>query len=139
MFLTNHTLTGTLIGLSLPAPAVLPLGFLSHLALDATPHFGYPSLDLAKNPGFSLAVFDGLASAATYLFMLGMFPDHRVAITLGVFGATLPDLLYIPRYIFRYRPTNFFARLHKKIQWSETPAGLITEFFWALLMLRLIL
>ena len=138
MFLTNHTLTGAAIGLAVNPLLALPAGVISHLTLDAVPHFGYPGLDLTKNPGLSLAITDGLISLTTFLFIVSMFPGQAMPIVLGVFGATLPDLLYIPRYLFKYRPTNFFARFHKKIQWSETPLGIISEVAWAFLMVSLL-
>lgn len=139
MFLTNHTLTGTLVGITLGPALALPVGFLSHLALDALPHFGHPKLDLRVNPGFSLAVVDSLASLGVFVGMLMLFPDRGLDIALGVFGATLPDLLYIPRNYLGWVPSKAFAALHKKIQWSESPPGVLTEFIWGALMLKILL
>lgn len=139
MFLTNHTLTGAAVGLAVNPWLALPLGFISHLTLDSVPHFGHPKLDLSKNPGFSLAVTDGVVSLGLALLLVSFFADQRLPVSLAIFGATLPDLLYIPRHFFGWVPSKLFARIHKNIQWSESPPGIITEIIWALLMLELIL
>ena len=71
-------------------------------------------------------------------------PQRAGHILIGVIGAALPDLTYIPVIIFGYKLVyklpgyramlDFFAR----IQWYEHPPGLISEFVWAALMLTLL-
>ena len=63
-------------------------------------------------------------------------------ILLGVFGADLPDLTYIPIIVFGEKLVNkilpFYPamiRFLAKIQWSESPAGFVTEVAWAIFML----
>ena len=150
MLLTNHTLTGVALGLIIDQPAVLlPAAVASHLAMDALPHFGFReelNKSSFRNPRFLLL---GSADFALSLVVTAAaclaFPARAGHILLGVFGADLPDLTYIPVIIFGrgrverwlpfYRPMlRFLAR----IQWFERPIGLITEGIWATLMLIII-
>ncbi len=151
MLLTNHTLTGVLLGLSIDNPAVLaPTAVASHLVLDMTPHFGF---DRPKSvePTFQERAFIILGSAdfalsiAVTIAACLIWPGRTVNILVGVIGAALPDLTYIPIIVFGrklmfkipgYKPMiDFFVR----IQWYEKPLGLITEAVWTTLMITLLL
>jgi len=71
---------------------------------------------------------------------LGLVGD----ILVGVIGADLPDLVYIPMIVFGkalYRFLPFYAPMIAflgRIQWYEKPPGFITEIIWATLMLALL-
>ena len=147
MFLTNHTLTGVLLGLSIDDVAVLaPVSVASHLALDAVPHFGHASMKsgLLAKPFLVLGSFDFAASCIVTAAACVAVPARTGHILIGVIGADLPDLTYIPVIIFGYKLVyklpgyrsmlSFLAR----IQWYEHPPGLISEFIWAALMLALL-
>jgi len=149
MLLTNHTLTGILLGLSIDNPVLLaPTAVASHLVLDMTPHLGYPS---AKNgpetraPLFIVwGALDFTASIAVTAAACYAWPARIPSILVGVIGADLPDLVYIPMIVFGkalYRFLPFYAPMIAflgRIQWYEKPPGFITEIIWATLMLALL-
>ena len=91
MLVTNHVLSGALIGGAVrrPAPAFV-LGVASHFALDAVPHWG----DWGSRRRFlRVAVPDGLAGlAAIGAFAAVAPPDRRLAVLAGMAGAALPDI-----------------------------------------------
>ena len=91
MLLTNHVLSGALIGALArrPLPA-FALGVASHFALDAVPHWG----DWGSQRRFlRVAVPDGLISLATMGAIAAASPsDRRLAVLAGMTGAALPDL-----------------------------------------------
>jgi hypothetical protein len=150
MLLTNHTLTGVALGLSIDNPAVLlPTAVASHLALDAVPHFGWPApagQDFTKTRKFILVGgFDFALSGIITLAACLIYPTRILNILVGVFGADLPDLTYIPIILFGrarvYRWLPFYKPMSKflaDIQWFEKPIGFITEVIWAVLMLAVI-
>ncbi len=138
MFLTNHTLTGIAIGLSLDDPvAILPLAIGSHFYLDAIPHFGGPRYSFLKPVGRVIATIDCAVALALAIASAVLWPHRLVQLTTAVFGATLPDLLFIPRYLMNIK---FWAPLfyfHHVIQ-TERIWGAATELTWAGLMLSVI-
>ncbi len=91
MLLTNHVLSGALIGGLIRRPAdAFAVGVASHFVLDTVPHWG-PWRD--KRVFLRVAVPDGLISLA----LIGAFaaaspPDRRQAVLAGMAGAALPDL-----------------------------------------------
>ena len=91
MLLTNHVLSGALIGGLIRRPAdAFAVGVASHFVLDTVPHWG-PWRD--KRVFLRVAVPDGLISLA----LMGAFaaaspPDRRLAVLAGMAGAALPDL-----------------------------------------------
>lgn len=91
MLLTNHVLSGALIGALArrPVPA-FAMGVASHFALDAVPHWG----DWGSRRRFlRVAVCDGLISLAAAGAVAAISPaDRRPAVVAGMAGAALPDL-----------------------------------------------
>jgi hypothetical protein len=91
MLITNHVLSGALIGAAVrrPVPAFV-IGVASHFMLDAVPHWG----DWRDEQHFMrVAVPDGL----TGLAMIGLCaavapPSMRTPVLAGMAGAALPDL-----------------------------------------------
>ena len=92
MLITNHVLSGAVIGAVARRPAAaFTLGVASHFVLDAIPHWGDWGDD--KSVFMRVAVRDGLAGLA----VMGAFtavaePSARLAILAGMAGAALPDL-----------------------------------------------
>lgn len=141
MLLTNHTLTGVVLGLTIDNPAVLaPTAVASHLVLDSVPHFGIA----LKEPWYRDPKFIVLGSADFALSALVaggaciVWPHRIFHILIGVIGAQLPDLTYIPLILFGKKNVSralpFYPamlRFLARIQWSETPTGFITEVIWA--------
>ena len=91
MLLTNHVLSGALIGALARRPATaFAAGVASHFALDAVPHWG----DWASPRHFlRAAVPDGLISLAVMGAIAALAPaERRPAVVAGMTGAALPDI-----------------------------------------------
>jgi len=89
MLVTNHVLSGALIGAAVrrPVPAAA-LGVASHFVLDAVPHWGKFRGGLLR-----VAVPDGLAGLAVIGACAAIAPrERRLAVLAGMAGAALPDL-----------------------------------------------
>ena len=90
MLLTNHVLSGALIGglARRPLPA-FAAGVASHFVLDTVPHWG----KWGRRGFLRVAVTDGLVSlAVTGAVAAASPPDRRLAVLAGLAGAALPDL-----------------------------------------------
>jgi len=90
MLLTNHVLSGAVIGALArrPAPA-FAVGIASHFVLDAIPHWGDWE---SKRRFLDVAVRDGLASLAAMGVLTAAAPaERRLAVLAGMAGAALPD------------------------------------------------
>ncbi len=90
MLLTNHVLSGALIGALARRPAAaFAAGAASHFALDAVPHWG----DWGSRRRFlRVARADGLASLALAgAFTAAAPPGRRLSVLAGIAGAALPD------------------------------------------------
>jgi hypothetical protein len=107
VLLTNHVLSGALIGALVRDPAsAFTAGVASHFVLDAVPHWGNWG---SKRMFLQVAVPDGLISlAAIGAFAAVAPPDRRVAVVAAMVGAALPDA---------DKPTNLWWG------WSPFPAA----------------
>ena len=120
MLLTNHVLSGALIGglIRRPAPA-FAVGVASHFVLDSVPHWGNWT---NKRVFLRVAVPDGLISLA----LVGVFaavspPDRRLAVLAGMAGAALPDIDKPTKLWFDWSPFPAAVdRFHARIQ-DEAP------------------
>lgn len=139
MLLTNHTLTGLVLSRATNDPLILaPAAFASHLALDSLPHFGVPQWPFKSRPWLRLATVDNLIALSFFIGFLIAQPDRWVQTVIGVFFATLPDLLFLFD-IFLGKPVkNAFTRFHSRVQWSESISGAVAEAIWFLGMLFLL-
>jgi hypothetical protein len=92
VLVTNHVLSGALIGAATERPAVaFTLGVASHFALDAAPHWGDWGDD--KSVFMRVAIRDGLTGLAVMGALTALAqPSARVAVLAGMAGAALPDL-----------------------------------------------
>ena len=142
MLLTNHTLTGLVLSRAISNPWLLaPAAFASHLAIDSLPHFGRSewSFNHPINRTFLVvATTDNLIALSLFMGALAYQPSHWRQTLVGVFFATLPDLLFLPG-VFLHKPIkNAFTRFHSRIQWSHTISGGLVEAGWALIMVYLL-
>jgi hypothetical protein len=131
MFVTNHALSGVLIGRLLrrrPAAAFVA-GVASHLVLDAIPHWGC-SLKQPGGPERFLAAAKrdgllGLTTMATAAFSAD--PATRTAVVAAMSGAVLLDLDKPLLHFFGKNPfPDVVQRIHMRIQ-NESPKGLRNE------------
>jgi hypothetical protein len=116
VLLTNHVLSGALIGALArrPAPA-FALGVASHFALDAVPHWG----DWGSIRRFlQVAVPDGLISLAAMGTLTALAPaERRPAVLAGMIGAALPDVDKPSKLWFGFTPWGRAVdEFHQRIQ-----------------------
>jgi hypothetical protein len=120
MLLTNHVLSGALIGAVVrrPVPAFV-LGVASHFALDAVPHWG-PFR--GRHDLLRVAVPDGLTAMAVMATVaVAAPPQRRLAVTAAMFGAALPDADKPTQLWFGFSPfPALVGRFHSRIQ-DEAP------------------
>ena len=114
--MTNHVLSGALIGAAVrkPLPA-FAVGVASHFVLDAVPHWG----DWGSIRRFlQVAVPDGLiALTAMGTFTALAPPERRPAVLAGMIGAALPDLDKPTRVWFDWTPwPRVVDEFHQRIQ-----------------------
>ena len=90
MLLTNHVLSGALIGARARGPGqAFAAGVASHFVLDAIPHWGEWG---SKRTFLRVAVTDGLVSLAVAGALVAAAPPaRRAAVLAGMAGAALPD------------------------------------------------
>ena len=121
MLVTNHVLSGVLIGMAArrPVPAFV-LGVASHFALDAYPHWGDRSI--GQQGFYRIARNDGLAGLAAMATFVAVAPsDRKAAVLAGMAGAALPDLDKPARLWFGRSPWPAAVnRFHGRIQ-NESP------------------
>lgn len=130
MLLTNHVLSGALIGALArrPAPA-FAVGVVSHFALDAAPHWGKWG---SPSQFLRVAVPDGLISlAAIGAIAAASPPDRRAAVVAGMAGAALPDIDKPSTLFFGWSPfPPAVDAFHARIQ-REAPGRAPLEFLVA--------
>ena len=117
MLITNHVLSGAVIGAVAPdVGQAAALGFMSHFVLDGLPHFGVDERHLLK-----IAVPDGLVGLATIAAVARATPrDRLLPVLAGIVGACLPDLDKPGRVFFGRSPfPGWFDAAHARIQDEE--------------------
>ncbi len=90
VLVTNHVLSGALVGAVAPGPAsAFVAGVASHFLLDAVPHWGGVSFEEMVPVG----VRDGLVGLAAMGLLTARTPRHRrIRVFAGMSGAAFPDL-----------------------------------------------
>jgi hypothetical protein len=118
VFITNHVLSGALIGGALPPVPAALVGFASHLAMDNLPHYGFGGgplhLPTARKDGLL-----GLSAIAACVAMTP--PQRRLPVLSGIVGACLPDTDKLGLHFLGRSPwPAAFDRFHQRIQ-REAP------------------
>ena len=87
MLITNHVLSGALVGRAAPGPvSAFALGVASHFVVDTVPHWGDDRIFL------QVAVPDGLVGLGAMAWVWRTTePAARVRVLAGMAGACLPD------------------------------------------------
>lgn len=129
--MTNHVLSGAALGAAVRKPWIaFPLGFASHLVLDAAPHWGR-----FEDPDrfMRVAVVDGLTGlAAMGAAAAAARPGQRAGVVAGMVGAALPDLnkpamVFFGRSPFPAAFDDFHGRIQHEAPWRfrthEVPAA----------------
>ena len=120
MLVTNHVLAGALIGYAVPRPLpAFAAGVLSHLALDAVPHWGEarPISELMH-----VAVPDGLVGATAMVTIAAVTdPRRRLQVLAGMAGGALLDLDKPSKVFFGFSPfPQAVDEVHERVQ-RESP------------------
>jgi hypothetical protein len=127
MMLSTHAVVGAAIASFLPShpAAAFVLGFVSHFALDAIPHWDYPVRSASVNPKINAPVkfdrallqdavtigSDGLFGILAAFFLFAS-PESLLAVLLGAFGAMLPDPLQVVCARFQHEPLRTLQQFH---------------------------
>ena len=126
MFFTSHLVAGALIGRRVRNPLLaFAVGTVSHLAMDALPHWG-PRCESDIRP---MAMKDGVVAAGFLGYLLRRRPT--LSTWAAVAGAGLLDLRYPFREFLGFSPfPRAIDRLHDRVQnerpewvWIELPVG----------------
>ena len=116
VLLTNHVLSGALIGALARRPAsAFAAGVASHFVLDAVPHWG----DWGSIRRFlQVAVPDGLISLGAMGTIAALAPaERRPAVLAGMIGAALPDVDKPAKLWFGRSPwPRVVDEFHRRIQ-----------------------
>ena len=130
MILTTHAIAGAAIGSLLPGfpAAAFVLGFASHFALDALPHWDYPigSASIHPKKGGALTLDRALTLDLFHIgldFALGIGvslsffhqPAALPAICDGLIGGVLPDFLQFVYTRFPKSPIRHLQTFHERI------------------------
>ncbi len=134
MLAINHTLAGATIAVIIPAPLVPAVAIASHFLLDMMPHADGAEPPIPKRIKRQIGI-DLALTPFVYLFILWLFPEQWLIVTIGVFFSVMPDALWIfwrrggPRWFQKFLDWAHW------IQWGERPYGWIFDAFYAFLMI----
>mgnify|MGYP001612728838 CR=1 FL=1 len=119
MFLLVHATAGMIIGQTVNNPSLAFLtGFITHFIFDLIPHGdsrlykNYKNGEMKKRAITSVTI-DGILTILWVLFLSdAVSPEARRAITYGIAGSVLPDLLVGLGETFRNKWLKKFSNLH---------------------------
>lgn len=130
MFVTTHVLAGRIVGRLLPGRpiAALAVGALSHLAMDALPHWSAGTGPGSRQVFVRVARRDGLIGLAAIVpSIVSAPPGSRLSVLAGVTGAAAIDLDKPLMHFFGVNPfPKWFQWVHSVIQ-DESPRRLPLE------------
>ena len=131
MFVTNHVLSGVVIGrlLERHPVAAFVAGVGSHLALDMVPHWGCGMNGSLDSPLYlRYAKRDGLLGLVVMMSAAGAVDRHaRPATLAAIAGAALLDIDKPALYFWQRNPFPLWVqRIHTMVQ-NESPQGLPNE------------
>jgi hypothetical protein len=115
VLVTNHVLSGAAIGyVARSLPSAFGVGVLSHLALDAIPHWGGSPIEDVM----PVAVADGLTGLATMAAATwAAAPQDRLRVLAGMAGAAFLDLDKPCMVFFGFSPfPAAIDALHGRVQ-----------------------
>lgn len=132
MLAVNHTLTGAIVAVTVPAPLVPVVAMASHFLLDMVPHADGAEPPLPKRIKRQIGIDLALAPFV-FAFTVWLFPEQWLIVTIGVFFSVMPDALWIfwrrggPRWFQKFLDWAHW------IQWGERPYGWVYEVIYAAL------
>jgi hypothetical protein len=131
MILSTHAIVGGAVASLFPSHPVLVgvLGFASHFAIDAIPHWDYPLQSISVKPGADnrelrldrrllldlfLIGLDACAGLAAAVFLFAT-PASPGVIALGAIAGMLPDPLQFAHSLYPHQPLKILQRFHVRI------------------------
>jgi hypothetical protein len=152
MLETPHAVVGAAIATAIPNPFIaIPLSFLSHFALDMTPHWNpHISTELkkygsiTKQSKYIIYADCALAVAVSAFIASRALPNTGYAMTIGLssFAGILPDVIEAPYFFLHWKNTftEKWLKFQKSIQNDAEPfwgigtqiVTLIAAFWWIL-------
>ena len=134
-------MTGAVIALTVKQPLLaVPLSFISHFVQDAIPHFGFSDARLFSRRFNVFLIADFLFSIFLMIILGIMFPSSKWLIWECMIAAASPDLMWAyyrlhVEHIKKHRPHyGSLAKLHIRVQWSQTIRGALVEIAWFIAM-----
>ncbi|MBC7708386.1 hypothetical protein H7Y63_04125 [Polaromonas sp.] len=145
MTVTNHLLTGAVIGKFLPLPLAIPAAFASHFILDALPHFGFKSIPNTKSRKalfISVLVLDFILAVALSIWLISHGRTGQFLIGLVAYS---PDVVWLYHYVIKHNlgsleppKGNRLTQFHFNIQKYERIWGSFVEMFYFAIMLAVV-
>jgi hypothetical protein len=158
MILSTHAIVGGAIASLIPSHPVLvaTLGFASHFAIDAIPHWDYPLRSITVKSGatgkplrvdtglfldLALVGLDGSMGLGLALWLFAA-PGTVAAIAIGAFAGMLPDALQVLHILCPREPLRTLQRFHqwihskRKLGWQ---IGAGTQFLFAAAVAEVVL
>jgi hypothetical protein len=131
MILSTHAIVGGAVASLFPSDPLLAavLGFASHFAIDAIPHWDYPLQSISVKPethtlalkldrglflDLALIGFDACAGMALALWFFAA-PGSITVIALGAFAGMLPDALQFTHSLYPSEPLATLQQFHRWI------------------------
>jgi hypothetical protein len=128
MILSTHAIVGGAVASLCPSHPMLVavLGFASHFAIDAIPHWDYPLQSISVKAGANnrklklnrqlfldlfLIGFDACAGLALTLWLFAT-PENLVLIALGAIAGMSPDPLQFVHSLYPRQPLKLLQRFH---------------------------
>jgi hypothetical protein len=143
MILCTHAVVGAALASLAPShPAAgFMIGFASHFALDAIPHWDYPINSPSVNPKIGAPLVfdgallrdmvfigsDGLVGIIAAVLLFGLSADLW-AIVVGAIGAMLPDPLQFLYVRLPFEPLRTLQRFHCWAHSEQQIKGLVVGF-----------
>jgi hypothetical protein len=139
----NHALTGAVIGMTVPNPAVaMGAALLSHFVCDVIPHYGEGPASIKTRKFRNLLIIDALL-CVLLVFVIGLYSGSSwFIVAMCAFLAAAPDFASVNRYIhvvhgIQWAP-GWFTKFASGIQWFERPVGIIVEAVWCIVGISLL-
>jgi hypothetical protein len=150
MILTTHAIVGGAVASLLPSYPIVAVavGFASHFAIDAIPHWDYPLQSISVAPGHrnrlklsrpllrdvALIGFDACAGLALAVGLFATLPATMAVIVLSAVAAMLPDPLQFVHSLHPHEPLATLQRFHgwihtkRQLDW---PIGVSSQILFA--------
>ena len=134
MTATNHVVTGMLVATFINNPLIaLPVALASHFALDAIPHFGFPTISKKFVIFYSADI--GFAASILAATLLLQPAGVWLLLVCGITAAS-PDLMWLHYLVVKREQFNkkwpAIVRFHSKIQ-TERLRYIVVEAAWLLI------